>query len=114
MDEFYKIDLANDTDESSRAVDLSLAFHKLAKTGAQFYMLGPHIQKISGLDGYEYHFIPSDYSTVAVDIQNFNLGMRSEERKEKLLELVTTLDSPTLIYCQVCNCIHLTTRLHST
>ncbi|WP_336987859.1 DEAD/DEAH box helicase [Aeromonas hydrophila] len=100
LDEFYKIDLANDTDESTRAVDLSLAFHKLAKTGAQFYMLGPHIQKISGLDGYEYHFIPSDYSTVAVDIQNFNLGMRSEERKEKLLELVKTLDSPTLIYCQ--------------
>lgn len=100
LDEFYKIDLTNDTDESSRAVDLSLALHKLAKTGAQFYMLGPHIQKISGLDGYEYHFIPSDYSTVAVDIQNFNLNMRSEERKEKLLELVTTLDTPTLIYCQ--------------
>src|SRR5690606_37291500 len=71
LDEFYKMDLASDTDESTRAIDLSLAFHKLAKTGAQFYMLGPHIQKISGLDHYEYHFIPSDFSTVAVDIQNF-------------------------------------------
>lgn len=100
LDEFYKIDLGSDKDESSRAVDLSLAFHKLAKTGAQFYMLGPHIQKISGLDGYEYHFIPSDFSTVAVDIQNFNLGMHSEERTQKLLELVRTLESPTLIYCQ--------------
>lgn len=100
LDEFYKIDLGSDKDESTRAVDLSLAFHKLAKTGAQFYMLGPHIQKISGLDGYEYHFIPSDYSTVAVDIQNFNLGMRSEQRTQKLLELVSTLESPTLIYCQ--------------
>ncbi|MFJ4153977.1 DEAD/DEAH box helicase [Pseudomonas sp. NPDC089752] len=100
LDEFYKIDLGSDKDESTRAVDLSLAFHKLAKTGAQFYMLGPHIQKISGLDGYEYHFIPSDFSTVAVDIQNFNLGMRSEERTQKLLELVRTLESPTLIYCQ--------------
>lgn len=100
LDEFYKIDLANDKEGSTRAVDLSLAFHKLAKTGAQFYMLGPHIQKISGLDGYEYHFIPSDYSTVAVDIQNFNLGMRSEQRTQKLLELVRTLESPTLIYCQ--------------
>ena len=100
LDEFYKIDLANETDESTRAIDLSLAFHKLAKTGAQFYMLGPHIQKISGLDGYEYHFIPSDYNTVAVDIYNFNLSTRSEQRKEKLLELLTTLDSPTLIYCQ--------------
>ncbi|POA48300.1 helicase [Pseudomonas sp. MPR-ANC1] len=100
LDEFYKIDLASDLDESTRAIDLSLAFHKLATTGAQFYMLGPHIQKISGLDGYEYHFIPSDFSTVAVDVQNFNLRMRSEERKEKLLELVKTLNSPTLIYCQ--------------
>ncbi|MCH5551138.1 DEAD/DEAH box helicase [Pseudomonas syringae pv. syringae] len=100
LDEFYKIDLGSDKDKSTRAVDLSLAFHKLAKTGAQFYMLGPHIQKISGLDGYEYHFIPSDYSTVAVDIQNFNLGMRSEARTQKLLELVRTLESPTLIYCQ--------------
>lgn len=100
LDEFYKIDLGGDKDKNTRAVDLSLAFHKLAKTGAQFYMLGPHIQKISGLDGYEYHFIPSDYSTVAVDIQNFNLGMRSEERTQKLLELVRTLESPTLIYCQ--------------
>ncbi|RMN59228.1 DEAD/DEAH box helicase [Pseudomonas amygdali] len=100
LDEFYKIDLGSNKDESSRAVDLSLAFHKLAKTGAQFYMLGPHIQKISGLDGYEYHFIPSDFSTVAVDIQNFNLGMRSDERTQKLLELVRTLESPTLIYCQ--------------
>jgi hypothetical protein len=100
LDEFYKIDLGSDKDESTRAVDLSLAFHKLAKTGAQFYMLGPHIQKISGLYDYEYHFIPSDYSTVAVDVQNFNLGMRSEERTQKLLELVRTLKSPTLIYCQ--------------
>lgn len=100
VDEFYKIDLTSDKDESTRAVDLSLAFHKLAKTRAQFYMLGPHIQRITGLDSYEYNFIPSDFSTVAVDIQNFSLGMRSEERKEKLLELVKTLDSPTLIYCQ--------------
>ena len=100
LDEFYKIDLGNDKNGSTRAVDLSLAFHKLAKTGAQFYMLGPHIQKISGLYDYEYHFIPSDYSTVAVDVQNFNLGMRSEERTQKLLELVRTLESPTLIYCQ--------------
>lgn len=100
VDEFYKIDLGSDKDGSTRAVDLSLAFHKLAKTRAQFYMLGPHIQQITGLDSYEYNFIPSDFSTVAVDIQNFNLGMRSEERKETLLKLVKTLASPTLIYCQ--------------
>lgn len=100
VDEFYKIDLGADKDGSSRAVDLSLAFHKLAKSGAQFYMLGPHIQEITGLEDYEYHFIPSDFSTVAVDIQNFNLPMRSEDRQKTLLELIKNLDSPTLIYCQ--------------
>jgi len=100
VDEFYKIDLASDKSGSTRAVDLSLAFHKLAKNGAQFYMLGPHIQRITGLDSYEYNFIPSDFSTVAVDIQHFNIAMRSEERQAKLLELVATLGSPTLIYCQ--------------
>ncbi len=49
---------------------------------------------------HEYNFIPSDFSTVAVDIQHFNIAMRSEERQAKLLELVATLGSPTLIYCQ--------------
>ncbi|WP_237503475.1 DEAD/DEAH box helicase [Pseudomonas syringae] len=31
IDEFYKLDLASDSDEKNRSIDLSLAFHKLAK-----------------------------------------------------------------------------------
>ncbi|WP_322981406.1 DEAD/DEAH box helicase [Pseudomonas sp. C11] len=50
IDEFYKLDLASDGHENDRAIDLSLAFHKLAKQKAQFYLLGPHIQNIQGLD----------------------------------------------------------------
>lgn len=100
IDEFYKLDLASDSDEKNRSIDLSLAFHKLAKQGVQFYLLGPNIQNIQGLDGYEYNFIPSNFSTVAVDVIHYNLHTRGDERKDKLLELCTQITSPTLIYCQ--------------
>ncbi len=73
--------------ENDRAVDLNLAFHKLAKTGAQFYLLGPNIQAIRGLDNYEVHFIPSEFSTVAVDVINLNLPTHGNAREEGLIEL---------------------------
>jgi superfamily II DNA/RNA helicase len=100
IDEFYKLDLGSNKGEKDRAVDLSLAFHKLAKQKAQFYLLGPHIQNIQGLDDYEYNFIPSTFSTVAVDVHHFNLPYRGDARKDKLLELCAQIKSPTLIYCQ--------------
>ncbi|AKA38035.1 DEAD/DEAH box helicase [Yersinia ruckeri] len=100
IDEFYKLDLENDSDEKNRSVDLSLAFHRLAKQGAQFYLLGPNIQDIRGLEAYEYNFIPSNFSTVSVDVFHYNLSSKGDARKEKLLELCSQLSSPTLIYCQ--------------
>jgi hypothetical protein len=99
IDEFYKMNLATEK-ESDRAIDLNLAFHRLAKTGAQFYLLGPNIQAIKGLDGYEHLFIPSEFSTVAVDVENLNLPTRGTERDESLVQLCKTIDGPTIIYCQ--------------
>lgn len=99
VDEFYKVNLTGETN-SERAVDLNLAFHKLTRKGAQFYLLGPNIQGIRGLEGYEYHFIPSEFSTVAVDVVNYNLPTRGEDRLLKLVELLKTIDGPTIIYCQ--------------
>jgi superfamily II DNA/RNA helicase len=99
IDEFYKMTLDGNEDKA-RVVDLNLAFQKLAKTGAQFYLLGPAIRAVSGLDNYEYHFIPSDLSTVAVDVVNFNLPTHGEARPSKLLELCRSLTGPTIIYCQ--------------
>jgi DEAD/DEAH box helicase len=99
VDEFYKVNLAGESN-SDRAVDLNLAFNKLVHTGAQFYLLGPNIQAIKGLEAYEYHFIPSEFSTVAVDVVNYNLPTRGEERNLKLVELLKTVDGPTIIYCQ--------------
>ena len=99
VDEFYKMNLATEK-ESDRAVDLNLAFHKLAKTGAQFYLLGPNIQAIEGLSGYDYHFIPSKFSTVAVDVVNLDLPTRGPEREDGLVDLCRTIDGPTIVYCQ--------------
>ncbi len=95
VDEFYKIDLRLDGDkQKQRAIELNLAFHQLAATGAQFYLLGPNVQAIKGLDRYEFHFIPSDYSTVAVDVQQFNLPRAGDDRPNKLVELANSLEGP--------------------
>ncbi|WP_213288344.1 DEAD/DEAH box helicase [Bradyrhizobium sp. sGM-13] len=99
VDEFYKLDFKRD-DDKQRAIELNLAFHALAATGAQFYLLGPNVQAIKGLDNYEFHFIPSDYSTVAVDVLQFDLPRLGEDRPAKLIELARSIDESTLIYCQ--------------
>jgi hypothetical protein len=99
IDEFYKLDLRDDDDE--RAIDLNICFHRLAQQGAQFYLIGPNISSVSGLASeYKHVFFPSDFSTVALDIEYFNLKQRGEERVTKLVELCQSLTSPTLVYCQ--------------
>lgn len=99
IDEFYKLDLTDGTNE--RAVDLNLCFHRLSNYGAQYYLIGPNIDAIKGLSsGPGYHFIPSHFSTVAVDIKQFNLSKKGPDRKIKLIELCVELTSPTLIFCQ--------------
>jgi hypothetical protein len=99
VDEFYKLDIRG-AGEEDRAVDLNLAFHMLAKTGAQFYLLGPNVHAIRGLDRYEVHFIPSEFTTVAVDVTHLNLPNRGDDRPKALVDLCRNLRGPTLIYCQ--------------
>ncbi|PYE37670.1 RAD3-like DEAD/DEAH box helicase [Rhizobium sp. PP-WC-1G-195] len=99
IDEFYKLDI-NEKDPE-RAVDLNLVFNRLAGQGAQFYLIGPHISAVGGIaDRYDHVFVPSEFSTVALDVVQFNYPDNSDERKDKLVELCETLMSPTLIYCQ--------------
>lgn len=98
VDEFYKLDLDR---PDTRAVDLNLAFHRLASSGAQFYLIGPHISEVRGIaTRYQHVFLPSTFSTVALDIEHFHLSQASDDREAKLLELVRDLKTPTLIYCQ--------------
>ncbi|TCP87937.1 helicase-like protein [Rhizobium sp. PP-CC-2G-626] len=99
IDEFYKLDLSRD--QSDRTVDLNLCFHKLAKSGAQFYLIGPNIDAVTGLGGgYEYTFIPSRFSTVALDVVVYDLPRDDETRCKKLSEILADLKTPTLVYCQ--------------
>lgn len=100
IDEFYKMNIQG-TEEIDRSVDLNLAFHRLAQTDAQFYMLGPNIQSVIGLEDYNFHFVSSEFSTVAVDVESFNLPTNKDNlRENKLLELCKAHDEPTIIYCQ--------------
>lgn len=99
IDEFYKLDLRDGRDE--RAIDLNICFHRLAQNGTQFYLIGPNISNVKGLaSSYKHVFIPSDFSTVALDVEYFNLKQKGEERNAKLVELCGSLTSPTLVYCQ--------------
>lgn len=99
VDEFYKMNL--DIDETpDRAIDLNVAFHRLIRTGTQFYLLGPNINAISGLESHEHHFFPDKFTTVAVDVIEYNLPTRGDDRAQQLLSLCQTLDDPTIIYCQ--------------
>lgn len=99
IDEFYKLDLTRN--RSDRTIDLNLCFNKLAKSGAQFYLIGPNVDSVTGLgEAYDYAFIPSRFSTVALDVIVYDLPRDDEVRCKKLLELLPGLDTPTLIYCQ--------------
>lgn len=100
VDEFYKLNIPSDNNDRDRSVDLNLAFSRLASKGAQFYLLGPNIQSINGINSYDYCFIQTDFSTVAVDIKNFDLPTKGNARKDKLIDLCETLTEPTIVYCQ--------------
>lgn len=99
VDEFYKLDLDSDSDQS-RAIDLNLAFHKLSRARAQFYLLGPNITSVIGLDNYDFVFVASDFSTVAVDIIQYDLPFNGSARMDKLIQLCQEIFTPTIIYCQ--------------
>ncbi|EGJ20329.1 helicase domain protein [Cereibacter sphaeroides WS8N] len=102
VDEFYKLDIRSDlAGGTDRSVDLNLAFHKLASSGAQFYLIGPHVDGVRGISGkYQHTFIPSKFSTVALDVEYYDLPKDGKDRVNKVRELVTLNTGPTLIYCQ--------------
>lgn len=100
VDEFYKLNLPDGEKDRDRSIDLNLAFNRLAHTRAQFYLLGPNIQSISGISRFDYCFVQTDFATVAVDVTNFSLPTKGDARKKKLLEICKNTDGPTIVYCQ--------------
>jgi len=100
LDEFYKLNI--DSNDDFRAITLNVAFSYLIKNSKQFYLIGPNIKSITGLNflNDSYVFLPSDFSTVALNIYEYNLSSDSEVRTAKVLELLQFDESCTLIYCQ--------------
>jgi hypothetical protein len=96
IDEFYKLDPRQDSD---RALLLNQALHRLLKTGAQFYMLGPSIKEVSAqlsnLTGSS--FVDTDYATVVTE--QINVSPKDGDNIKALVELCRELHDSTLIYC---------------
>ncbi len=96
IDEFYKLDPRRDSD---RAYLLNQAFYKLLKTGAQFYMLGPNIERIPDnfTGSLRSTFISTPYATVVSEHVQVNAS--ASDSLEKLVSLCEGFDGQTLIYC---------------
>jgi hypothetical protein len=97
VDEFYKLGTRFRSDD--RSTTLNLAFYKLWKTGAQFYMLGPSIDAISAgfTDSFRCKFLRMNYTTVVTDVEKITVA--ASQREAALLELLAKVRGPTIIYC---------------
>ncbi len=97
IDEFYKLSPQSQDDE--RAALLNHAFYQLAKSGAQFYMLGPNISGVTDQNHLrvELRFVyEPNYHTVATEIHRLSLG---RDPFDTLVHLCRELDAPTIIFC---------------
>jgi late competence protein required for DNA uptake (superfamily II DNA/RNA helicase) len=99
IDEFYKLS-PQKTDEE-RCHVLNQVFYSLVKKGAQFYLLGPNIERVTTdlLDNIKYRFIRTDYKTV-VSERHMVKAKDDEDAIERLIKLSSSLEEPTLIFCQ--------------
>lgn len=96
VDEFYKLQPRQE--DTERSLVLNMAFDRLRKTGAQFYLLGPNIQNIVSLPPeIIFSFIKTDYKTVASEVTRIKPKGKGFD---ELVDLCRTLKEPTLIYCQ--------------
>ena len=107
IDEFYKLAFKSELDE--RVISLNIALSKLLTVSKQFYMIGPNIDDIRGLEGLskDYYFIPSEFNTVAVNINEFNIKANDKAKKNNVLKNILKGDSEhlinkgqTIIYCK--------------
>lgn len=97
IDEFYKLSPGRDDD--TRAALLNILFHRLAKKGRQFYLLGPDVQGVVDevRERLEFTFIYEPYPTVASEVHR----KRPPKGKEidALVDLVSKIDGQSLIFC---------------
>lgn len=101
IDEFYKLAYSND--DQSRVISLNIALSKLLTISKQFYMIGPYIDAIRGMENLRrnYTFIPSEFNTVAVNVYKYDIAANDIERKnEQLNKIVEKYQEQTIIYCK--------------
>ncbi|WP_323815303.1 DEAD/DEAH box helicase [Cellvibrio sp. NN19] len=101
IDEFYK--LAFSQEDESRVVALNIALSKLLVCSKQFYMIGPYIDAVRGMEGIgkDYVFVPTDFNTVALNIHEYNLPPNDlDSKNDKLREIIEAYGGPTIIYCK--------------
>ncbi|WP_447043732.1 DEAD/DEAH box helicase [Vreelandella sp. H-I2] len=106
VDEFYK--LAFSQEEKSRVIALNVALSKLLLVSRQFYMIGPYIDGIRGLDAlhHEYVFVPSQFNTVALNINEYNIRPNDISLKNIALNrIIKEYSGQTIIYCRSQNSI---------
>lgn len=99
IDEFYK--LSPQKADEERCHVLNQVFYMLVKKDAQFYLLGPNIEQVATtlLDNVKFKFIKTDYKTVVSERHRVNLK-NGEDSVERLIEQSSSLNDPTLIFCQ--------------
>ncbi|WPO31967.1 helicase-related protein [Pseudomonas sp. BO3-4] len=108
IDEFYKLafrELKNGTTDykDERVIELNIALSKLLKVSKQFYLTGPFINSIRGLEnlGYPHTFVSSDFNTVALDVHTFGIKPNDQKSKLKALgKIAQHCDEATIIYCK--------------
>lgn len=101
IDEFYKLDMTECQDENdSREIVLNQVFYKLFKSQANYYLLGPNIERLIApkLNEQKYKFIKTDYKTVVSEFHQVENNAHNKEAK--LLGLCGEVIGQTLIYCQ--------------
>lgn len=105
IDEFYK--LAN-TGNDSRSIALNIALSKLLTISKQFYMIGPYIDAIRGMESLnnDFTFIPSEFNTVALNIHRHNIPPSDVTLKNNTLsDIIENNKDQTIIYCKSANSI---------
>ncbi|UHQ54141.1 DEAD/DEAH box helicase [Microbulbifer sp. YPW16] len=106
IDEFYK--LGFNKEDKARAIALNIALSKLLTVSKQFYMIGPYIDGVRGLEAVkqEYVFIPTEFNTVALNYFEYNLKPNDVTSKNRSLKtIIKNHEGQTIIYCRSQNSI---------
>ncbi|MDX5990735.1 DEAD/DEAH box helicase [Ectopseudomonas alcaliphila] len=96
IDEFYKLSISG---EGDRATLLNQAFLMLAKSKAQFYLLGPSIKAIpeSVHEKVKCSFMVEDFQTVAIELHRLK---KKPNKDLALADLLDRTEGQTMVYCQ--------------